>query len=162
MSGGTPEHSIISVNLFRLLGSALVAKPCCVFASNMRIKVNANDLYTYPDASIACPPLEYDEELSPKSLTNPQVIMEILSDSTASYDRGGKFNLYRGLSSLREYFLISQDAAVVERRSKTGDGEWSIQVADGLKSNIRVETIAYTLNLNELYDKIDFPPRFVD
>src|SRR4051812_279323 len=89
MPGGTPEHSFATVNLLRLVGTFLAGKPCALFDANMRVKVQANGLYTYPDASIACPPFEYDEIQGVKSLSNPMVLFEVLSPSTASYDRGG-------------------------------------------------------------------------
>jgi Uma2 family endonuclease len=159
MPGGTPEHSFVTVNLYRLVGNAMANQPCSLFDANMRIKVNANGLYTYPDGSIACPPFEYDEVQGVKSLTNPIVLFEVLSESTASYDRGGKFNLYRGIDSLKEYFLISQDAPVVERRYRRDDGEWSVNVANDLESSIWIESVRLELRLRELYHKVEFPPR---
>lgn len=158
MPGGTPEHSFTKVNLVRLLGNYLVDKPCALFDSDMRVKVDANGLYTYPDAAIACPPIEYDETLNPKSLANPVALFEVLSDSSANYDRGEKFNLYRELSSLKEYFLISQDAPLVKHRYRR-DSEWLVQVVDRLESTICVESIAYDLSLRQLYANVEFPTR---
>jgi Uma2 family endonuclease len=159
MAGGSPAHSIVKINLYGILRSFLVGKPCVLFDSDMRVKVSANGLYTYPDGSVACPPIEIENLQDAQTLTNPVVLFEVLSASTASYDRGGKFNLYRGLDSLKEYFLISQDAAVVERRYKRDDGEWSLNVADDLDSSITIESLGFELKLIELYDKVEFPPR---
>lgn len=147
------------INLYRLIGNFLVGKLCVLFDSGMRVKVNANGLYTYPDASIAWPPVVIEKKLGAQTLTNPVALFEVLSPSTANYDRGGKFNLYRGLDSLTEYFLISQDAAMVERRFKNDKGGWEVDAADNIESSIKIECIAFELNLKELYDKVEFPPR---
>jgi Uma2 family endonuclease len=159
MPGGSSEHSLVKVNLYRMVGSFLVGKPCTLFDSDMRVKVNANGLYTYPDGSIACPPIEIEKLQGAQTLLNPVVLFEVLSPSTANYDRGGKFNLYRGLTSLNEYFLISQDAAVVERRFKNPEGKWEVDAVDGLDASITVTSIGFELKLVELYDKVEFPPR---
>lgn len=157
MPGGTPEHSKVKINLYRLVGNALVGKPCEIYHADMRVKVHANGLYTYADASIACPPINIETNQGAKTLTNPAVLFEVLSPTTASYDRGGKFNLYRELPSLKEYFLISQDMAVVERRKIREDGGWDVSVADGRDSKIMIESIQFELSLRELYDKVEFP-----
>jgi Uma2 family endonuclease len=159
MAGGSPEHSVVCINLYRIIGNSLAGKTCTLFDANMRVKVNANGLYTYPDGSIACPPIEIEKQLGAQTLINPMVLFEVLSPSTASYDRGGKFNLYKELPSLEEYFLISQDAPMVERRFKNNAGNWEVEAVDGLDGSIAVQSITFHLKLNELYDKVEFPPR---
>lgn len=157
MAGGRSEHSILKVNLVRLIGNKLAGKEYTAFDSDMRVKVTANGLYTYPDASIACPPIAIETKNGCQSLLNPVVLFEVLSSSTANYDRGAKFNLYSELESLKEYFLISQDDAVVERRFKTDSGTWAVEVITALDSSIRIASIEYGLPLRELYDKVEFP-----
>lgn len=158
MAGGSTAHSIIKVNLFGILRSVLLGKPCVLFDSDMRVKVAANGLYTYPDSSVACPPIEVENLHGAETLTNPVILFEVLSPSTASYDRGGKFNLYKQLPSLEEYFLISQDAPMVERRFKNREGNWEVEAIDGLDGSIPVQSIEFALKLNDLYDKVEFPP----
>lgn len=156
MSGGTPNHSRIKLALTRLIGTHLLGKPCELFDADMRVKVSGNGLHTYPDASVACPPTEIERIGGTYSLLNPTVIFEVLSPTTMSYDRGAKFNLYSDLTSLKEYFLISQDDALVERRTRTADGHWNVCIAASLEASIRIESIDFDLSLAQLYDNIEF------
>jgi Uma2 family endonuclease len=160
MSGASRAHNRITHNLGGLLYQYLVDKPCEPFNSDMRVKVEASGLYTYPDASIACPPIQIEKKLGTETLTNPVALFEVLSPSTTSYDRGMKFNLYRELPSLREYFLVSQDRAMVERRARVGADDWRVTIADGMETTIAVESIGLELKLEQLYAKVELPPRY--
>lgn len=113
MVGGTPVHSLIASNFVREAGNLLKDKPCVVYNSDLRIKCDSSGLYTYPDASIVCGELELDAELV-NTVLNPTVIVEVLSDSTEKYDRGGKSMMFRQIKSLKELVLISQDSPSVE------------------------------------------------
>jgi Uma2 family endonuclease len=99
-------------------------------SSDMRVKVSATGLYTYPDVII----LRDREELEDghvDTLLNPQVIVEVLSESTESYDRGAKFGHYQRIASLREYVLLTQDEAVCERFVRQDDGDLGVEYHDG-------------------------------
>ena len=111
MAGASFEHSLIKDNLARESGNQLKDKPCRVITSDLRIKVNATGLYTYPDAVIVCDEPKF-EDAQVDTLLNPRVIVEVLSDSTEKYDRGGKFAHYRQIPSLQEYVLVAQDRAL--------------------------------------------------
>ncbi len=113
MSGGTMNHSLISNNVSSELRNVLKDKPCRVFDSNLRIAVDKNDSYTYPDTSVICGEIQFLENKK-DTVTNPIVIVEVFSDSTEAFDRGKKFSLYRSIETLKHYILIDQKEVKVE------------------------------------------------
>lgn len=132
MANGTVNNALISSNLLRELGTALLEKDCTVFGSDMRIRTAPSGIYTHPDASVGCGRLEVVED----TLTNPVLIAEVLSESTEAYDRGRKFAAYRQIESLSDYLLIDQTQTVVEHFRKERDGAWRLRVY-----NLREETL---------------------
>jgi Uma2 family endonuclease len=151
MSGGTPAHSLIAMNLARELGNALRRSPCQVHSSDLRIRVSATGLYTYPDLSVVCGGLEFDDEHH-DTLLNPRVIFEVLSPSTESYDRGKKFENYRMISSLMDYVLVRQDEAVVEHYARQQDG-WLLRTLRA-GDTLRLESIGCEAAVDEIYLKV--------
>ena len=150
-------HNKITVNLSACLHGQLKDRDCDGYASNMRVKVQVATLYTYPDLVITCnQPRFLDKEVD--TLLNPQVIIEVLSDSTEKYDRGKKFEMYRTIPSLREYVLISQDRAHVDRFSLNEQGQWVLDDASGLDAVIELSTVGCRLPLADIYAKVEFPP----
>ncbi len=157
MSGGSRWHSIISSNVGRELGNALKGRGCVVFESNMRVKVEATGLYTYPDVSVSCEEQRFvDDEMD--TLLNPAVIVEVLSESTEKYDRGQKFQQYQQIPSLQEYMLVSQQAARVELLVREGGGTWRLHQAEGLEAKITSPTLGVTLELREIFTHVKFEP----
>lgn len=128
MAGAAPEHGRLASRVGAALLSQLRGKPCEIFSSNVLIRVRATGLATYPDISVVCGRMERDPE-TPLAITNPVVLIEILSDSTEAYDRGGKFAHYRRIPSLREYVLVSQHEPRVEVFRRGEDGIWSLYEA---------------------------------
>ena len=124
MAGGTLEHSALSASVIALLTLGLRGKPCRVFTSDARVRVQATGLGTYPDASVACGRIEHDAD-DPNGLANPLVLVEVLSDSTEDWDRGGKFAHYRRIPSLRDYVVVSQREQLIEHHSRNDDGTWT-------------------------------------
>src|SRR5262249_3429521 len=123
MSGVTLEHSSIVVNLITELNNQFIDRPCQVHGPDLRVKVSSTGLYTYPDLVAFCEkPLFEDEHFD--TLLNPQVIIEVLSNSTEAYDRGKKFAHYRTVRSLQEYVLVSQTECRIERFARRDDGVW--------------------------------------
>jgi Uma2 family endonuclease len=117
VAGATFEHNQIVANVLGELRAALREKPCRVCASDLRVKIPATGLYTYPDASVVCGrPAFEDDKLD--TLLNPLIIVEVLSESTEDYDRGTKFTNYRTIASLRDYVLISTDKVLVEYHTR--------------------------------------------
>src|ERR1051325_1395652 len=132
MAGGSPEHAGITANVARLLGNALAGKPCRVFSPDLRVRVRATGLATYPDATVVCGSVEIDPE-DPKRHTalNPTVLVEVLSPSTEDYDRGDKLGNYKQIESLTEVMLVAHDRTEVEVVRREADGSWSRHIARG-------------------------------
>src|SRR5438105_2747698 len=127
MSGASPEHALITANTLRAIGNALSGSPCRVYSSDLKIAVGPNPDVVYPDGSVVCGPLEF-HPADPKRrlVTNPRLVVEVLSPTTEGYDRGDKFRLYRGIPSLAEYVVISQSAPVVETFLRQADGRFIV------------------------------------
>jgi Uma2 family endonuclease len=157
MAGGSARHSLISANLLRELGNRLKGKPCVAYESNLRLKIEASGLRTYPDAGVYCGKLEFDPEDSRgQTALNPTVLFEVLSPSTEAYDRGKKAENYRQIPSLKTYVLVSQDRPHVEVFERVGDGFWRLSEASALEGNIELPCIEVTLNLGEIYERVEF------
>ena len=157
MAGASARHSLVSVNLLGELGNRLKGKRGAVYESNLRLKVEASGLRSYPDAAVYCGKLEIDSE-DPRGETavNPTVVFEVLSPSTEAYDRGKKAENYRLIPSLKAYVLISQDRAKVEVFERVGDGFWRLSEAGGLEGTIALECLEITLSLGEIYEGVEF------
>jgi Uma2 family endonuclease len=121
MAGGSIEHGGLAMAAAREIGQALRGRPCRAFSSDVRIRIPETDLSTYPDLSVVCGQLRTAPD-DDNAITNPTLLVEVLSDSTEAYDRGAKWAHYRRIASLREYVLISQAEALIEvyRRSEAG------------------------------------------
>jgi Uma2 family endonuclease len=154
MSGVSREHSLINGNLFRVLSSQLLDRPCEVHASDMRVKVSARGLYTYPDIAVVCGDTQYEDD-QVDTLLNPTLIVEVLSPSTEAYDRGVKFGYYRQLPSLREYLLVAQDRMLVEHFVREDDG-WLLTETTDPGAVVRLPSINCEVPLAEIYRKIVF------
>src|SRR5579859_7443252 len=157
MSGVSRAHSLINTNLAWVLSSQLRDRPCEVHASDMRVKVTAQGLYTYPDIAVVCGPAQW-EDAQVDTLLNPTLIVEVLSPSTEAYDRGAKFGYYRALPSLQEYLLVAQDQALLEHYLRADDS-WVFTATRDPGAVVRLPTIACDLPLAEVYRNVIFPPR---
>jgi Uma2 family endonuclease len=127
MSGASLAHTRIAGNIAGALWSTLRDGPCEALPMDMRVRVPATGLYTYPDVSVVCGGAEL-EDAHHDTLLNPRVIFEVLSESTESYDRGRKFDNYRTIPTLLEYVLVSQTEALVEHYARQKDGTWVLRV----------------------------------
>lgn len=156
MAGGSPEHSLIATNFTREAGNALKNKPCVAYNSDLRIKVEATGLYTYPDASIVCGPPQFDTDVK-GTIINPAVLVEVLSESTESYDRGKKASHYRRIESLRELILISQTEPLVEKYSRREDGSWSFIEYRAITDALALDSMNISIPLEEIYRNVAFP-----
>ncbi len=121
---GTPEHSRLSARMIVALDKALAGRPCEVFTSDMRVRVMATGLATYPDVAVVCGKLEIDPE-NRNTITNPILLVEVLSDSTEKYDRTDKFKHYVRLPSLRDYLLVDQHEPRIEHYVRNDNGTWT-------------------------------------
>ena len=156
MSGASIAHNTISVNLTASLHAQLKDGDCQVFVNDMRVQVQSTGLYTYPGAIVTCEQPQFEDDQF-DTLLNPQVIIEVLSDSTEKYDRGKKFEHYRQIESLREYILIAQDHPQIERFSRQKDLHWLLDEASGLDAVLHLPTVDCTLKLTDVYAKVQFP-----
>jgi Uma2 family endonuclease len=149
MAGGTPEHAALAASLARVLGNALIGKPCRAFSSDLRVRISETGLTTYPDLSVACGQIETSKD-DTNALTNPVVLVEILSDSTEGYDRGAKFAHYRRLESLQEYVLVSQAEPLIEvwRRNERGFFE-IVEARKGERAQLR--SIGIEIDVDAVY-----------
>ena len=158
MAGGSPNHSLISANFIGACWSSLSDRPCKVFNSELRVKVNPTGLYTYPDASIVCGELQFDDGQE-DTVTNPIVLVEVLSESTEKYDRGAKSGNYRRIASLKEIVLISQYEPSVERFTRQENGGWLLVESREMSDEVRLESVGISIPLSELYRGVVFRTR---
>src|SRR5690348_6402188 len=154
MTGASRRHNLITANVTSSLNPQLKGRQCEVYASDMRVKISATGLYTYPDVVVVCgSPVFEDQEID--TLVNPTVIIEVLSRSTEGYDRGEKSGHYRKLDSLLEYILISQDKTHIEHYVRQPDNQWLLSEADDLTVLITLPSINCQLALADIYDKVE-------
>jgi Uma2 family endonuclease len=158
MSGASRVHVRITTNLSGELHQALKQGPCEVYTIDLRLRVNPERLYTYPDISVVCgePKLADDHN---DTLLNPMVLVEVLSPSTEARDRGFKFTHYRHIASLKEYVLVWQSEPRIEvyRRQPTGD--WLLSEIDGMDAICRFESLGCQIPLSEIYYHVSFDPQ---
>jgi len=155
MSGASARHVGIVSNIVAELRNQLRQRPCQVYSTDLRLSVAADHRYTYPDVMVVCDkPRFLDKELD--TLLNPDLIVEVLSESTRNYDRGDKFQQYRGIPSFREYLLVDQAKTHVERYLKQSDGTWSLWETDDINATVQLDSVGAALKLDEIYLKIDF------
>ncbi|MBA3870219.1 MAG: Uma2 family endonuclease [Anaerolineae bacterium] len=153
MSGASREHNLVVMNTGTALNSQLAQRPCEVYPSDMRVKINSIK-YTYPDVTVVCgEPRFADDEFD--TLLNPTVIVEVLSESTEKYDRGKKSEHYRTLDSLQEYVLIAQDEIHTEHYIRANN-KWVLTEAKTIDAKVELSSINCTLSLADVYRKVTF------
>ena len=154
MTGAKESHNLIAGNLIASLHGQLRRKPCRVYPSDMRVKILRTGLNTYPDVVVVCgQPQFFDEKHD--TLTNPIVIIEVLSPSTERYDRGVKFRHYRAIETLRDYILIAQDRQYIEHYTRQENGQWLFEEASDADASVRIESITCILSLKDTYEKVE-------
>ena len=158
IAGAQPPHNRITQNLQGLLYVALRGQSCEGFGSDQRVYIAAHSFFTYPDLSIACNP-QYLTINGLGSLTNPVVVIEVLSESTRNYGRPRKFQMYKGLPSLQHYIVIEQDFAWVDSYTRH-DPFWYIDTFDALDQNLHITALDISLALADIYERVELamPP----
>ena len=154
MTGGTPDHNELAINLATLLKAALRGQPYRIFGADQRLWIADRNLYTYPDVMVVEKPLQLQTGRN-DTITNPCFIAEVLSKSTQDYDHGEKFSAYRSIESFREYLLIDQYQVYVEHYVKTSAHQWLLSEYDDLKTLVSLSTFAVQIELADLYENID-------
>jgi Uma2 family endonuclease len=154
MAGASDPHNVLAGNLFAALHAQLRRRPCRVYKSDMRVRVSPTRLYTYPDVAVVCGQPQFADETA-DTLLNPGFIAEVLSPSTEGYDRGRKFEYYRGIESLAEYLLVAQDRVHVDLHTRQPDGRWVLSEASRLEDTLDLQSIGCQVALADLYEKVD-------
>jgi Uma2 family endonuclease len=152
MAGGSERHNLIAANIIIAIGVQLRDRPCRVYPSDLKVRVPNSKRFFYPDISVVCGETKFaDDERD--VILNPVLIVEVLSESTAAFDRGKKFLSYQQIDSLQEYLLVSQDEVIVERYIKQNNDTWLYTKAVGLGETITLPSIECEVALRDIYDK---------
>ena len=155
IANGSPDHSIISINLVRELSIQLRGKRCQPFDKGLKVGPANSVFFSYPAATTVCGNLTLHKK-SKNVCTNPKVIFEVLSPSTEAYDRGRKFILYQQINSFTDYILITQNEPRIEHFAKLKDGSWNLRSTTGLNNKIRIASVDCTISLTEIYERVKF------
>jgi len=151
MSGAKVAHVIISDNILSVLKQKLKGKSCKLYGSDLRIHIEANTLFTYPDISIICGEiitLNNDDW----NVLNPTVIIEVLSPSTKNYDRGEKFKLYRDIPTLKEYILADSESIHIEVFRLNENNHWELEEYNSINDLLYLKVINEKIPLSEIYE----------
>lgn len=156
MAGASPEHErVVSNGIFHL--RTLLGRSCSVFGSNLKVKVPHYTPYRYPDLTVYCGQGIYEKIGGMDVLTNPQMIIKVLSPSTEAFDRGEKFTYYKSIESFTEYLLISTNQPHVTQFIKQNENEWIQREAIGMDGKIFSPTFNIEILLSEIYLEVNFP-----
>jgi Uma2 family endonuclease len=153
-AGGSRSHSLIGANILCEVSQILRGNPCLALGSGMRVDIEAAGYQAYPDVSVVCLPVEGK---STDVISNPVLVVEVLSPSTADFDRGTKFGHYRKIPSLKEYLVLWQDQPRAEQHVRTEDGLWLLREIVGIDQSIQLASIGAAIAMADIYDKVVFP-----
>ncbi len=154
MAGGTEAHNDITLNIATQLRTKLRGK-CKTYVSDMKVWVEEVGTYFYPDVTVVCGERKFHKGKS-GIVENPILLVEVLSRSTADYDKNDKFFTYQHIESFQEYVLISQEKPVVQQYIRQKDGNWKIKATIGLNSVVYFESVETEISLQEIYDLVEF------
>ena len=166
MAGESPEHGAICVNLTRIISTQLLGTRCQAFSKDMKVRsgpaprpgYGPKGLYSYPDLLIVCGALKFMGERR-DVLLNPTVIIEVLSNATEAFDRGEKWTRYQTwLPELSDYLMVSQSKPQVEHYRRREGGGWFYSLVRGPEEGLRLDSVGCTLQLSDVYDRVEFPP----
>ncbi len=151
MVGARQDHVVVSGNIFAGLKQRLRGTPCRAYIADLKLRVESADAFFYPDVMVSCHPGDLK---NPQYISNPTLIVEVLSDSTAAYDRGGKFVAYRSLESLQEYVIVDIDARRVECFRRTTDNDWLLHDYHG-DVVCEFQSLGVSLALADIFEDIE-------
>jgi Uma2 family endonuclease len=155
MAGGSLNHQQIIANFTEFLGAKIRRNGCRVLPTEMKVQVEAVNKFYYPDVTVICEKPEFFNERD-DTITNPKLLIEVLSNSTEAKDRGEKFFAYQTLESFQEYVLVSQDKHLVETFTEQTDGSWRYLATIGLESKVYLESVKAEISMQEIYDLVEF------
>ena len=154
MTGGSPEHADVVLNIGSELRGRLRPRGCRVFVNDVKVRITSKAGYVYPDVMAVCGNAQF-LNTRPRTLLNPNLIIEVLSETTENYDRGEKFEAYRAIESLTEYVLVDSRRVHVERYTRQGDF-WVLSVEGDLEATLRLASVECELSLREIYADVEF------
>ena len=157
MSGASLTHNRLVSRLHVALANGLAGKPGEVFMSDLRVEINQGRNYFYPDVTVVCGEPQLAGQRN-DTITNPTIVIEVLSTSTEQKDRGDKFRAYEQLASLTEYVLVDQYRVRVEYFRRVSPQEWQLLVLTDLAETVQLQSIAVTISLADIYRGITFEP----
>ncbi|HEV3471265.1 MAG TPA: Uma2 family endonuclease [Pyrinomonadaceae bacterium] len=153
MTGASRAHNLVTTNVIASLWSQLRGRQCEVYPADMRVRIPTANVYTYPDVTVVCGEPTFEDDYV-DTLLNPTLLVEILSKSTAKYDRTVKLGYYRTLESLAEYLLIWQDEYRVEQYTKQPDGRWLLTDVAGPEGVVELSSVGCALPLAGVYERV--------
>ena len=151
MVGARREHVVVSLNIAFALKQRLRGKPCHAYIADLKLRVEAADAFFYPDVMVSC---DASDNKAEQFISHPTLIVEVLSDSTAAYDRGDKFAAYRKLDCLKEYLIVDIDARRVECFRRTADNDWLLHDYVG-DVDCELSSLGFNLPLAEIFEDVD-------
>jgi len=154
MSGASEEHNLVAGNVFGEIRQCFKGRSCKAYISDMRVKVNESD-YVYPDVIAVCGDAQFEDNTF-DTLSNPTVIIEILSDSTERYDKGRKAELYRALPTVQDYVLISQTHCYMEHYHRQTATQWLFTIISQMDEKLTLPSVNVTIAVQDIYDKVSF------
>ena len=155
MGGASLKHNIIASNIASKVGHFLEGKDCRMLQSDMRVSSPSSDSYMYPDALIVCGKPELEDKKF-DTLKNPSVIFEIISPSTAHYDKARKFFFYQRIPSLGEYIMIDSMKRLIQLGRRQPDGSWRVEEVSEPNGVLNITAIDFNLSLSEIYAGAEF------
>ncbi|NLO19453.1 MAG: Uma2 family endonuclease [Ignavibacteria bacterium] len=155
MAGASREHNIISLNIAMSFRRKTEKRACEVYHSDMRVYASKYGFYTYPDIVLVCGEPRFIDDMF-DTLLNPSVLVEVLSKTTADYDKNQKFDFYRSIDSLKYYLVVRQNRPCVELRKKIRKDFWEVQFYENLGDIVRLDSLELSFVLAEIYEKIEF------
>ena len=160
MAGAKERHNLIVSNLIGIFYNKFKNQPCVVYPSDMRVEIDESHHYAYPDVILVCGERKFLDKKN-DTLLNPNVIIEVLSESTENYDRSKKFEAYRTIPSFQEYVLVSSDRKKIEVFTKSPEGRWYLSES-GPSDKVAISAVSTELSLSEVYDKVVFDEEVSD
>jgi Uma2 family endonuclease len=155
MAGGTTNHNEISLNVATNLRFSLKGQDYRVYMSDVRLWIPPNRQYTYPDVMLIQGEPTYLENTT-ATVTNPRLVVEVLSKSTGNYDRSEKFDYYRSIPTLQEYILIDQSCHHILQYVKTSATQWLLTDHNQAEGIVQLGSVDLSLSLNDIYDRVNF------
>jgi len=156
MTGARDAHNTIAGNLYVLLREGLRGGPCRVYIADMKLRLDAAQAVFYPDLMVTCDPRDRTAEAD-TCKRHPKLLLEVLSESTAAYDRGRKFELYRSIDTIEEVLLVEQDRRHADLFRRETDGRWVLE-SHGPTGEIRLASLGLALPLDRVYEDVPAAP----